>query len=66
MRLILALIPALFVISCGPAPKTSGDAICDGTRALRTAHAAALAETEDERALETGAALIVAIDAGCR
>jgi len=44
---------------------TSGDAICSGTRAARAAHAAALAETADEAALRTGAALIALIDAGC-
>jgi len=44
---------------------TSGDALCDGTRAARAAHAAALAETADEAALRTGAALIALIDAGC-
>ena len=51
--------------SCTTIP-TSGSAICDGTRAARADHAAALAETVDAVALRTGAALIAQLDAGCR
>jgi hypothetical protein len=40
-------------------------AICDGTAAARTAHAAALAQGGDDAAVVTGAALIRLIDAGC-
>jgi len=61
--MVLALMT--FSASCAPAIPTSGDALCGGTRAARAAHAAALAETADEAALRTGAALIALIDAGC-
>ena len=54
-----------FSASCTPVIPTSDNALCDGTRAARAAHAAALAETADEAALRTGAALIALIDAGC-
>ncbi|MBL8561416.1 MAG: hypothetical protein JNN06_03965 [Gemmobacter sp.] len=47
------------------ATPTSGDAICTGTRAARADHAAALADTQDERVLMTGARLVALIDAGC-
>jgi hypothetical protein len=43
----------------------SGAAICDGTAALRTAHAAALAQDGGDMAVVTGQRLIVALDAGC-
>ena len=50
---------------CVSVTPTSGDAICAGTRDARADHAAALADTQDERALMTGARLIKLIDAGC-
>ena len=40
-------------------------AICDGTAAARTAHAAALAQGGDDASVVTGAALIRLMDAGC-
>ena len=43
----------------------SAPAICDGTRAARADHAAALAVSPDDRAVVTGARLIRLIDAGC-
>jgi len=43
----------------------SGDAICDGSAQLRTAHAAALDAISDAHAKQSGAALIGTIDAGC-
>jgi hypothetical protein len=46
-------------------PPISGAVICEETRQERTAHAAALAETQDERVLMTGALLIRKLDAGC-
>ena len=40
-------------------------AICDGTSAARTAHAAALAQDGGDASVVTGAALIRLLDAGC-
>lgn len=40
-------------------------AICDGTQAARTAHAAALAQDGGDLSVATGAYLIQLIDAGC-
>jgi hypothetical protein len=59
------MIPLFFVTACVSATPRSGDAICDGTRAARADLAQALAETQDERALMTGARLIGLLDAGC-
>ena len=59
------MIPLLFANGCVTATPTSGDAICTGTRAARADHAAALADTQDERVLMTGARLVALIDAGC-
>lgn len=59
------MIPLSFGTGCVNATQTSGDAICTGTRAARADHAAALADTQDERVLMTGARLISLIDAGC-
>jgi hypothetical protein len=39
--------------------------VCPGTRAARADLAAALAETQDERVLMAGAALIDLVDARC-
>jgi len=44
----------------------SNEALCDGTRQARADHAAALAASPDDNAVETGARLIAQIDAGCR
>jgi hypothetical protein len=55
----------LFVAACTPAALAPHSALCDGTRAARTAHAAALANTTDTATLRTGALLIYQIDAGC-
>lgn len=59
------MILAFCASGCVTAPQTSGDAICDSTRAARAAHAAVLAVTADENVLRTGAALVTQIDAGC-
>jgi hypothetical protein len=42
-----------------------GEAICDGTEAARTEHAAALADDGGPLSLVTGARLIQLLDAGC-
>lgn len=60
------MILGFFATGCVTATQTSGDAICDGTRAARADHAAVLAETPDVAALQTGARLIRQIDAACR
>ena len=44
----------------------SDSAICNGTEASRTAHAAALAEDGGDRSVITGAYLIRQIDAACQ
>lgn len=59
------MIPLSFATACVNATPTSGDAVCSGTRAARADHASALADTQDERVLMTGARLIGLIDAGC-
>lgn len=50
---------------CAPASRTSGDAICDGTRTARADLAQALAASADDQAVVAGARLIELIDAGC-
>lgn len=49
----------------GCANVSSPNAICDGTVALRSAHADALIEDGGDQSVRTGAALIAALDAGC-
>jgi len=44
----------------------SDSAICNGTEASRTAHAAALAEDGGDNSVITGAYLIRQIDAACQ
>jgi len=44
----------------------SGEAICDATAPLANAHADALLEDGGDQSVQTGAALIGALDAGCR
>jgi hypothetical protein len=60
---ILAVILLLPAGSCMNG--ASEAAICDGTAAARTAHAAALAAGGDDASVVTGAALIRLLDAGC-
>ena len=64
MRRYMLMLP-LLVAGCVSATPNSGDAICTATRAARAGHAAALAETPDDRAAITGANLIEIIDAAC-
>lgn len=58
-------IPLFLGTACVNATPTSLDAVCSGTRAARASHAAALADSPDDRAVVTGARLIGLIDAGC-
>jgi hypothetical protein len=58
------MILLFFATSC--VNVASQSAICDGTAATRTAHAAALAEDGGDLSVTTGARLIRQIDAACR
>lgn len=55
----------LTTLVSGCAAVSSPNAICDGTVALRDAHAEALLEDGGDASVQTGAALIAALDAGC-
>lgn len=63
MRMISAMI--LLLPGAGCTSAVNETALCDGTRQARSNHAAALAESADDRATLTGARLIALIDAGC-
>lgn len=52
-------------VSVPPTPVEAVDPVCPGTRAARAELAAALADTQDERVLMAGAALIDLVDARC-
>lgn len=52
-------------VSVPPTPVETVDPVCPGTRAARAELAAALADTQDERVLMAGAALVDLIDARC-
>lgn len=58
-----AMIPLFFATAC--VNGVSAPAVCSGTMAARTAHAAALADEGSDRVVVTGARLITLIDAGC-
>lgn len=73
---LLLMISMLFVSACSiaqpgqeppkpPKPPISGKVICEALGSLWPPHAEALAKTQDEAVLMTGAALIDTIDAGC-
>ncbi len=62
---IFSLALAMLVTGCEAAPRTSGDALCDATRAPRAAHSAALADEGSDRMVVRGQALIATMDAGC-
>ena len=53
----------MFVSGC--ASEVSQAAICDGSAATRTAHAAALAQDGGDLSVTTGATLIKMLDAAC-
>ncbi len=57
--------PMLTLPALGCTTAVSGDALCGGTAAARTEHAAALADDGGDRSVVTGAHLIRLIDAGC-
>ena len=60
------LMIVLMMLNAGCVSVASNSAICDGTAAARTEHAAALAIDSGPRSLVTGARLIRLVDAGCR
>lgn len=55
----------LLTILSGCAAGVSGEAVCDGTRTARTAHASALVVDGGPQSRSTGRALIARLDAGC-
>lgn len=59
-----SILPILAASGCVSAVNDS--AICDGTEASRTAHAAALASDDGDKSVITGAYLIQQIDAACQ
>jgi hypothetical protein len=59
------MILALMMPVAGCMNGASNSAICDGSQAARTAHAAALAAGGDDASVVTGAKLIGLLDAGC-
>lgn len=60
----LILTTTLFLSACATAP-ISDSAICDGTRASRSALAAALVEDGGPASRRAGLRLIQQVDAGC-
>lgn len=63
IRLAACLMLTLPVLGCATAANKA--AICDGTKAARTDHAAALAQDGGDLSVVTGSHLIAMIDAGC-
>ena len=55
----------MLVSACATAAPTSGESLCDGTRAARADLAAAVAVTPDDQVAVAGAQLVALIDAGC-
>ena len=58
---MILTLPAAGCVSGG-----SNEALCDGTRAARDDHAAALATAEPDSVVVTGARLIALVDEGCK
>lgn len=61
----VSMLLAVAALSTGCVSVASNSAVCDGTAAARTAHAAALAQDASDAAVVTGARLIRLIDAAC-
>lgn len=57
------IVPML--LNCGCVSAQNDSAICAGTTAARSEHAAALADDGGPRSLVTGARLVKLLDAGC-
>ena len=64
LRAISVMTLLFFVSGCASA--VNNNAICDGTAAARTKHAAALAEDGGDASVVTGATLVMMIDAACK
>ena len=64
LKNLLAMTLLCFVSGCASAVNNS--AICDGTAAARTKHAAALANDGGDASVVTGARLIAMIDGACK
>lgn len=64
MQNLSVMILLFFVSGCVSA--VSSNAICDGTFAIRTEHAAALAADGGDKSVVTGSRLIAMIDGACR
>ena len=62
--LVMAILP-MILSGCAAGAIGNGAALCDGTRAARTAHAAALVVDGGLQSRATGRALIARVDAGC-
>ena len=60
------LVTILPLLLSGCVSVGSDAAVCDGTKAARREHAAALAADGGDRSVVTGAKLIRLMDAGCR
>lgn len=54
------------LLAAGCASAVNSNAICDGTAAARTKHAASLAEDGGDKSVVTGALLIASIDKACK
>lgn len=62
---MILLLPGGSCMNAGRQIGPNGAALCDGTKAARTAHAKALAQDGGDASVVTGAALISQIDAAC-
>ena len=67
MRILALAMLTMIVTGCLRAdpPVTDAQALCDGTKRLRSDHAAALAEDGGPLSVTTGRRLIATLDAGC-
>lgn len=65
MKPLLLMTLMLPASGCMHVQSGSLEALCDGTAADRTAHAAALAEDGGDKSVVTGQRLISRLDAGC-
>jgi hypothetical protein len=66
MPKFMAMILLLLAAGCSTALTTSGDAICDGTRAARAELTRALLADGGDQSVMAGQVLISQLDAACR
>jgi hypothetical protein len=62
----MATIPLLLATGCSTTLTVSTDALCDGTRETRAAHARALVSDGGDQSVVTGQALLAQMQAACR